>query len=49
MCYENSTIRRAVMVNFALRSRSRSLLDQTQSAVRLLTLHSVMSYLQIYL
>ena len=49
MYYENSAIRRAAMVDFALRTRSRSLLDETQSAVRLLTLHSVMSYLQIYL
>ena len=49
MCYEDSAIRRAVMVGFALRNRLRSLLDETQSAVRLLTLHSVMSYLQIYL
>ena len=57
MYYENSAIRRAVMVGFAPRTRLRSPLDETQSAVRLLTLHSVMrllnslvmSYLQIYL
>lgn len=48
MCYEDSAIRRVVMVGFALRNRLSSL-DQTQSAVRLLTLHYGMFYLQIYL
>ena len=49
MYYEDSAIRRMMMVGFALRNRSHSPLDQTQNAVRLLTLHSVMFYLQIYL